>query len=61
VPPSSLPEDATPSRYVVGHHSASFTLDTYVHLLPDDLSEALDLEAELGGTPAIPVPLASAL
>ena len=24
----------------LGHHAASFTLDTYVHLLPDDVAEA---------------------
>jgi integrase len=24
----------------LGHHAASFTLDTYVHLLPDDIGEA---------------------
>jgi integrase len=24
----------------LGHHAASFTLDTYVHLLPDDLADA---------------------
>lgn len=24
----------------LGHHSASFTLDTYVHLLPDDIGDA---------------------
>lgn len=24
----------------LGHHSASFTSDTYVHLLPDDLGES---------------------
>jgi len=27
----------------LGHHSPSFTLDTYVHLLEDDLGEPLDL------------------
>ena len=31
----------------LGHHKPSFTLDTYVHLLSDDLSEPLDLTAEL--------------
>ncbi len=25
----------------LGHHSASFTLDTYVHLLDNDLGEPL--------------------
>jgi len=30
----------------LGHHSPSFTLDTYVHLLADDLGEPLDLEGE---------------
>ena len=24
----------------LGHHAASFTLDTYVHLLEDDIAEA---------------------
>lgn len=24
----------------LGHHAASFTMDTYVHLLPDDVGEA---------------------
>jgi integrase len=31
----------------LGHHSASFTLDTYVHLLRDDAEEPLPLDAEL--------------
>ena len=31
----------------LGHHKPSFTLDTYVHLLPDDLGEPLELAAEL--------------
>jgi integrase len=26
----------------LGHHSASFTLDTYVHLLDNDLGEPLE-------------------
>ena len=29
----------------LGHHSASFTLDTYVHLLEDNLGEPLRFEA----------------
>jgi integrase len=28
----------------LGHHRASFTLDTYVHLLDEDLPEGLDVE-----------------
>ncbi len=28
----------------LGHHSPAFTLDTYVHLLNDDLGEGLDLQ-----------------
>lgn len=32
----------------LGHHSASFTLDTYVHLLPGDTPLGADLTAELG-------------
>ena len=31
----------------LGHHSAAFTLDTYVHLLEDQLGEPLELEGEL--------------
>jgi len=27
----------------LGHHSPSFTLDTYVHLLSDELDEPLEL------------------
>jgi hypothetical protein len=33
----------------LGHHKPSFTLDTYIHLLSDDLGEPLDLAAELQG------------
>jgi hypothetical protein len=33
----------------LGHHSPSFTLDTYVHLLEDDLGEPLDLAEEVKG------------
>jgi integrase len=38
----------------LGHHSAAFTLDTYVHLLPDDLPDAdvLDQLAKRGTEPA---------
>ena len=32
----------------LGHHSAAFTLDTYVHLLESQLGEPLELEGELG-------------
>jgi integrase len=31
----------------LGHHSAAFTLERYVHLLPDDLSDPLDLAVEV--------------
>ena len=31
----------------LGHHSPSFTLDTYVHLLDERLPEPVDLAAEL--------------
>ena len=31
----------------LGHHAASFTLDTYAHLLDDGVGEALDLDTEL--------------
>ncbi len=37
-----------PQRWL-GHHSPSFTLDTYVHLLDDRLPEPLALEHELAG------------
>lgn len=30
----------------LGHHSPSFTLDTYVHLLDEGVGEGLDIEAE---------------
>jgi integrase len=30
----------------LGHHSPSFTLDTYVHLLDEGIGDGLDLEAE---------------
>lgn len=33
----------------LGHHSPSFTLDTYVHLLPEDAPPPADLDAELSG------------
>jgi integrase len=33
----------------LGHHSAAFTLATYVHLLDEDLGEPLSLVDELGG------------
>jgi integrase len=33
----------------LGHHSASFTLDTYVHLLEGESAPALDLAAQLDG------------
>jgi hypothetical protein len=32
----------------LGHHSASFTIERYVHLLRRDLGEPLKLGAELG-------------
>jgi integrase len=31
----------------LGHHSAAFTLDTYIHLMPDDPGDPLDLSAVL--------------
>src|SRR5262249_27376204 len=34
----------------LGHHSPSFTLDTYVHLLEDNLGEPLRLGASATGT-----------
>ncbi len=32
---------------IMGHHSASFTLDTYGHLLDEGVGEAIDLDAEI--------------
>lgn len=32
----------------LGHHSPAFTLDTYIHLLDDDLGPGLDLGREVG-------------
>jgi integrase len=34
----------------LGHHSASFTLDTYVHLLSDELAEPLELPPAVAAT-----------
>jgi integrase len=48
---------------LLGHHSASFTLDTYVHLLSDDLGEPLALGELLrdgnanGNVPALAGPI----
>ena len=36
---------------VLGHHAASFTLDTYIHLLPDALPSADFLDVVLAGGP----------
>jgi integrase len=37
----------------LGHHSASFTLDTYIHLLDGEDVDALDLGDELAESPAV--------
>ena len=34
---------------LLGHHSPSFTLKVYAHLIPGDEGAALDLDAELAG------------
>jgi integrase len=39
----------------LGHHSAAFTLDTYIHLLSDDLGQPLALGDELARTAKPPV------
>jgi integrase len=39
---------------LLGHHAASFTLDTYSHLMPEDRAEALDLDAVLPESKAEP-------
>lgn len=36
----------------LGHHSPAFTLDTYVHLLSDDLGEGLDMGSLVTGSGA---------
>lgn len=36
-------------------HSAAFTLDTYVHLLEDQLGEPLELEGQQSPADAVPV------
>ena len=38
----------------LGHHAASFTMDVYVHLLPDDVGEAPDVFDQLSGLGAVP-------
>ena len=38
----------------LGHHSAAFTLATYVHLLSDDLGEPIDLQGELTRDSTVP-------
>jgi integrase len=35
----------------LGHHSASFTLDTYIHLLDGEDVDALDLADEVAAEP----------
>jgi hypothetical protein len=47
----------------LGHHKPSFTLDTSVHLLPDDLGEPLDLTGELrqGGNGVASRPVSAGL
>jgi integrase len=52
----------------LGHHAPSFTLDTYIHLLPGEGAAPLDLDAELRGntvaiqpTPTDPTPPESVL
>lgn len=40
-------KNAVQVQRFLGHHSASFTLDTYVHLLKTDLDEPLELDSEL--------------
>jgi len=45
--------NAVQVQRMLGHHSPSFTLATYVHLLPEDRFPAMDLDDELNkGRPA---------
>jgi integrase len=37
----------------LGHHSAAFTLATYVHLLPGDEAPALDLGGDVAASAAL--------
>lgn len=39
----------------LGHHAASFTLDTYIHLMDDDAAEPLSLDLDRPGLDALPV------
>jgi integrase len=39
----------------LGHHSAAFTLDTYIHLLSDDVDEPLELPGGNKGATAAPL------
>ncbi|MFN8108900.1 MAG: site-specific integrase [Thermoleophilia bacterium] len=41
-------------QMVLGHHSAAFTLSTYVHLVPDDLPEPVFRDELVGRTPTPP-------
>ncbi len=45
---------------VLGHHSASFTLDVYGHLLDDDTGDPLDLDIALKRINAHPIEAAKA-
>jgi integrase len=45
----------------LGHHSPSFTLDTYVHLLDERLPEPIALGPELREEPGARSPILSAL
>jgi integrase len=55
--------DVVTASKLMGHHSPAFTLARYSHVLPNDAQPALDLDAELEGTPegtpaaSCPVPL----
>jgi integrase len=40
----------------LGHHSPSFTLDTYVHLLEDDLGEPLSMAEDMSSLDSVSVP-----
>jgi len=48
-------ENAKRIQRFLGHHRASFTLDTYVHLLDDELPEAIDFGATSGATMGQPM------
>lgn len=44
----AMGRNAVEVQHLLGHHSAAYTLATYVHLLPDQVGEALSLSVATG-------------